>query len=126
MENKKERKQASPHYNFLEKNRKAQGMSTTTIILLVLGLIILVVLILGFTMGWQKFAPWLSSQNNIDSLKTTCSVSCATGGTYDFCSLQRDVDDGINDKFSSTCKELSTGQDFVKYDIDECPEITCP
>ena len=107
-------------------NKKAQGMSTTTIVLLVLGLIILVVLILGFTMGWQKFAPWLVSSNNIDNIKTACSVSCSTGGTYDFCSLQRDVDDGVKDEFPSTCDLLSTKPEHAGYGIEKCPEITCP
>ncbi len=113
--------------NFFGKNKRAQGMSTTTIVLLVLGLIILVVLILGFTMGWQKFAPWLASSNNIDSIKTSCGVACATGGSYDFCSVQRDVNDGANDKFKASCDELSTDTEYLSrnYGIDECPEITC-
>ena len=113
--------------NFLGKNRKAQGMSTTTIVLLILGLIILVVLILGFTMGWQKFAPWLSSSNNIDNINTACAVSCATGGNYDFCSLEREVKDGVNDKFDATCDDLLTKEEYKarNYGIDECPEITC-
>ena len=107
-------------------NKKGQGMSTTTIVLLVLGLIILVVLILGFTIGWQKFAPWLSS-NNIDNIKTACSVACATGGEFDFCSLKRDVNDGTNDRFEATCDELVTNQAYVErnYGIEDCPDIEC-
>ena len=105
-------------------NKKGQGMSTTTIVLLVLGLIILVVLVLGFTIGWQKFAPFLSN-NNIDSVKTACSVACSTGSQYEYCTLQRDVKDGVNDKFQSTCFLLSSDSAQNGYGIDPCPTISC-
>ena len=125
MENKKEVKKFSPYY-FLEKNSRGQGMSTTTIVLLVLGLIILVVLILGFTVGWQNFAPWLST-NNIDSIKTACSVACSTGGIFDFCTLNRTVRDGTNDAFEATCNELLIEPVYLQrnYGLEECGFIRC-
>ena len=42
------------------KNKKAQEFSTNTIILIILGIVVLVVLIIGFSFGWEKVAPWLS------------------------------------------------------------------
>ncbi|MFH1503551.1 MAG: hypothetical protein ABIE36_02750 [Candidatus Diapherotrites archaeon] len=106
------------------KNKKAQGMSTSTIILMILGLVILVILILGFTLGWNKFLPWLKT-NNLETIKTTCAVACSTNSIYDFCTLSREVNDGENDKFSSNCEELSTADKYKLYGITPCPNI-CP
>lgn len=107
-------------------NKKAQGMSTSTIILLVIGLVILVVLILGFSMGWQKFAPWLS-KNNVDGVKNACEVACSTNGVYAFCSVAREVNDGVNDKFEATCNDLATNPEYASrnYGINACSQVDC-
>lgn len=107
-------------------NKKAQGMSTTTIILLILGIVVLVVLILGFTMGWNRIAPWLST-NNVDIISGACSTACSTNSQYEFCSVPREVKDGVNDKFEATCYELATEETYLarNYGIAECPSITC-
>lgn len=107
-------------------NKKGQGMSISTIILLILGLVILVILILGFTIGWNKMAPWIST-NNVDTIKTSCETACSTGGTYDFCSLKRDIKDGTNDKFKATCNDLLTNVTLKarNYGVEDCPAITC-
>lgn len=103
-------------------NKKAQGMSTSTIILLILGLVILVVLILGFTLGWQRIAPWIKS-DNIDSLKTSCNVACSTNSEYAFCTVNQAVKDGVNDDFDATCEELSTMPEYADYGIETCPNL---
>jgi hypothetical protein len=107
-------------------NKKGQGMSTSTIILLIIGLVILVVLILGFTMGWSKLAPWLGS-NNLETVKNSCMVSCSTENQYNFCTIKNNVKDGINDKFEATCLELSTSAVYTSrgYGITVCPDL-CP
>lgn len=102
-------------------------MSISTIILLILGLVILVVLILGFTIGWSKMLPWIGG-NNLDSIQNSCMVACSTNNQYDFCSLDKTVKDGVNEKFEATCSELSTNQVYISrgYGIDVCPDISCP
>jgi hypothetical protein len=107
-------------------NKRGQGMSTSTIILLILGLVILVVLVLGFTLGWNKIAPWINT-NNIDTIKTSCEAACSTGGTYDFCSVDRDIRDGVNKKFSASCQDMITNETLRErnYGITECPDL-CP
>lgn len=107
-------------------NKKAQGMSISTIILLILGLVILVVLILGFTMGWSKLLPWIST-NNIDTIKTSCGTACSMTNQYDFCSVKRTVKDGVNDKFEASCQDLATKQVYLSrgYGIVPCPNL-CP
>lgn len=106
-------------------NKKAQGMSISTIILLILGLVILVVLILGFVLGWDKILPWIGGGNNIDTLQNACSTACATNSQYNFCSTPRKVKDGENPKFDATCYELATKYKTRNYGIAECTTITC-
>ena len=112
-------------------NKRGQGLSTSAIVLIILGIIVLVILVLGFTIGWNRLLPFVSS-NNIDNIKTSCSTACATNNQYDYCSLQRDINDGVRDKFSETCYNLANGNDADgspysarNYGIETCPTITC-
>lgn len=109
-------------------NKKAQGMSVNTLILIILGVVIMVVLILGFTRGWSNILPWLGGGDNIDTLQTTCSTACTTSSQYKFCSVQREVKDGINPKFKATCNDLATKQIYSSrgYGIAPCEAISCP
>ena len=103
-------------------NKRGQGMSTNTIILLILGIVVLVVLILGFTMGWNKIAPWISG-NNVDTIVAACEASCATNSVYDFCVVGRNLkaDDGkLKDV---TCNYLSNNQ--PKYGVGACSSVSC-
>lgn len=120
-------KRGQEKMNLLFSSKKAQGMSTSTIILLILGLVILVVLILGFTLGWSRLAPWISANNNIETLRTSCGVACSTNSAYDFCTVKREVKDGVNNKFEATCNELSTLQTYLSrnYGIPPCQGL-CP
>jgi hypothetical protein len=103
-------------------NKRGQGMSTSTIVLLIIGLVVLVVLILGFTRGWSTLAPWLNS-NNIDTVEKSCGVACSISGTYDFCTKTQKVNDGVNDKFEATCQELSINPSYSSYGIETCPDL---
>lgn len=113
------------------KNKRGQGMSTNTIILLILGVVILVVLILGFTMGWSKFAFWLSS-DNVQEIKTQCSIACSTGNDYGFCSKERTLKTDDGDFPEVTCDILSADVEegaediYGKYGIEKCSTLTCP
>src|SRR4030043_164014 len=105
-------------------NKKAQGMSISTVILLILGLVILVVLILGFTIGWSKIAPWIST-TNLDTIKNACGTACSTSGQYDFCAVMRIIKDGKNPKFEATCNDLATNPKYTprQYGIVPCPDL---
>ena len=105
-------------------NKRGQGLSTNAIILIILGVVVLIVLILGFTMGWNKILPFVST-NNVENIKTACSVACSTSGIYDYCSVEREVNDGTNDKFKDTCYNLanSDGYSDRNYGIAECPGL---
>lgn len=106
-------------------NKRGQGLSTNAIIMIILGVVVLIVLILGFTMGWGKFLPFLST-NNVDTIKNSCGVACSTSSAFDYCSVAREVKDGTNDKFSATCFNLSDSDgEYVSrnYGIAECPGL---
>lgn len=107
-------------------NKRGQGLSTNAIILIVLGVFILAILILGFTLGWSKLAPWIST-TNVDEVATSCSVACSTNSQYNFCSINRTVKDGVNDKFEATCYDLLNKTEYKSrnYGIQECPSVSC-
>lgn len=105
-------------------NKRGQGLSTNAIVLIILAVVVLAVVIVGFTVGWSKIAPWLSS-NNVDTIKTQCSVACSTGNTFDFCSKKRELNDGEK-TVSANCYVLSTNTDYEEYGIAKCAEMkTC-
>ncbi len=116
--------------DFFPRNLRGQGLSTNAIILIILGIIVLVVLVLGFTIGWGRLLPFVSS-NNIENLQTACSSACATSNDYDYCTLQREVKDGVNPPFPSTCYNLAEmtdeGETYFgrNYGIDRCSNVAC-
>lgn len=119
-------KRNNPQINMLDK--RGQGLSTNAIIMIVLGVVVLIVLVLGFTIGWGKFLPFLST-NNVDTIKNSCAVACSTNSAFDYCSVDREVKDGTNDKFKDNCYNLALEDhpDYASrnYGIDECPSIDC-
>lgn len=110
-------------------SKKGQGIGTNAIVLIILGLIILVVLAIGFFLGWDKIAPWLNKGNNIDDLSKACQTACSTQSTFDFCSKKMEVkldkatDESLPDlvdKDQKTCKELSA---ISSLGIGSCPGL---
>ena len=108
-------------------DKKGQGLSTNAIILIVLGVIVLVILILGFTLGWGKIAPFVKT-NNVDNIKTSCGVACSTESVYDFCLSQREVKVDGN-KFFASCYDMSNKEgpnydtEYKLLGIESCPAL---
>jgi len=100
-------------------NKRGQELSTGTIILLILGVIVLVLLVVGFTSGWDKLLPFISS-SNVDAIKTQCSTACAVEGDYDYCKSPRTLvpSKGADKLVGVTCYYLS--QHFSTYGIESC------
>jgi len=108
-------------------NKRGQELSTNAIIMIIIGIIVLVVLVLGFTIGWNKLLPFVFSSNNVENIKTACSLACSTANTYDFCSAPRtlkaeDLPDGEK---KGNCFFFATEPDYSKYGIAPCSGITC-
>jgi hypothetical protein len=114
----------------LTMDKRGQELSTNAIIMIVLGVLVLVVLILGFTMGWGKILPFISS-NNVGNVKSACQTACETDNMYDFCTLSRTLKAsdlplvaGKKPKsVDNTCTYFATTAAFLKYGIADCPGI---
>ena len=103
-------------------NKRGQGLSTNTVILLILGIFVLVFLILGFTIGWGKIVPFLS-KNNVDSVVNSCDVSCSTASKYGFCSQPRDLKTDDGELKDVTCNYLAKKQ--KAYGVEQCLSFSC-
>jgi hypothetical protein len=129
-------------------NKKGQGLQISTVILFILGVVILVILILGFTMGWQKIAPWLFSTNNVDTIVSQCQAACTTNSAYGFCVMNRTLKspDVVEYKaivggkevtiipqgqvngscfYFATKTDVGSNNDLTKYKVAPCPGLSC-
>lgn len=104
-------------------DKRGQELSTNAIIMIIIGVIVLVVLILGFSLGWNKVLPFVSS-NNVQNIQTGCSTACSTSNAYDYCYTLRDINTGTLTLKNTTCNYLA--QDQPTYGISLCSSITCP
>lgn len=103
-------------------NKKAQGLSRNAIILLVIGVIVLVILIIGFTQGWGKIAPFLSG-NNVDSINQNCKLACNQQKSYSYCNQPRDLNAEDQSLKSVTCNYLAKKE--PQYGTTSCNQISC-
>ncbi len=109
-------------------NERGQGLSVSTLVLIVLGVLILVILILGFTIGWSKIFPFISPPNNVQSVVDACALACNTNSKFDYCSQTRElrIKDGIP-KLDKTEVE-GTCYDFTLISglgVRGCSSFTC-
>ena len=103
-------------------NKRGQGLSVNAIILIVLGVVVLAVLIFGFTVGFGKILPFISSGNNVDTIVNSCDTACATNSVYGFCTQERTLKaEDLPEDLKETCYKLST--DHTKYGIDGCSAL---
>jgi hypothetical protein len=98
---------------------------------IILGLAVVAVVIYGFVVGWSNFLPWLSPTNNVDFIKSQCSIACSTGSTYGFCTQPQvlkatDLPGGVKE-ITGTCKSFVTLKNTAdkSYGITDCPSVTC-
>ncbi len=104
-------------------NKRGQGLSTNAIILIILGIAVLVMLILGFTIGWSKLLPFLSSQN-VDSVSNGCVAACSQKSVYGFCTQERELIPAEGDPEKDTCYNFATNfTRYGKYGIEKCPSL---
>ena len=112
----------------MKMNKRGQGLSVNAIIMIVLGVVVLAVLILGFTMGWKNIAPWIGGGDNVDNVDTVvtaCSVACGTQSQYDFCTSPRELKAGDIELKNVTCNKLATNSSYIIYGISNCSAVTC-
>ncbi len=107
-------------------NKRGQNLTLGTIILIVLGVAVLVLLIFGFSQGWNnlwgKVTSFFGGGNNVDTIIQSCTLACTTESEYDYCTLGRVV--RLDDKKlpAQSCMELATNTtDGVN--VDSCPAL---
>lgn len=105
-------------------NNKAQGLSINAIILIMLGLAVLVILILGFMLGWNKIVPWFGEKENIDTISKACQTACNSENQYAYCSAKRELTDGTNNYKGVTCHMLSSLTAFNSYGVQSCSSLS--
>ena len=115
--NKKGEKNNFSHSSIFLKSRRGQGLSVNAIIMIVLGVVVLAVLILGFTMGWKNIAPWIGAGNNVDNIVTACSVAGNTQSKYDFCTVKRELKTEDGTFKDLNCFALANIKEFSKYGV---------
>jgi len=97
-------------------DKKGQQMTLGTIIVIVLGIVVLVFLIYGFSKGWNNL--WSKVTNlgggdvNTNTIKTACALSCSQKDVYGFCEQKRTVMVEDNYKAIATCKQLTKPVSF--------------
>jgi hypothetical protein len=116
-------------------NRRGQELSTNTVIILVLAVLVLVFIIIGFSVGWNKIFPFISPGNNVKDVADKCSLACSTEAKYDYCTSVREVKVESNVIFSAGGKQYDLTQDFKgtclelanvpSLGIDSCGKISC-
>lgn len=127
MQNKRGRNKSFSLNNFLPENRRGQELSTTAIILIILGVLVLVILILGFALGWNRIAPWLS-RDNVNQVVDACNTACTTKSVYDFCLRGRDMTAEREEYKALTCNYIAnkmqddTGKNFG---VAKCEDLVC-
>lgn len=104
-------------------NKKGQGLSVNAIIMIVLGIFVLAVLVLGFTMGWKNIAPRLGGGDNVATISSACDTACATHSQYDFCSVKRELKTQDKTIKDVTCNYLVKQQ--TRYGLSACSAISC-
>ena len=104
--------------------KRGQGISLTTILLMVLGVVVVAVLIFGFSMGWDNFwgsiSPFGGSAVNVDSIRTACSLACMQKAEYSFCSEKRDLTIEKGKTTTGSCFDFTVNSDLDIKDCDIC------
>jgi len=81
-------------------NKKGQDLSIGTLILIVLGIVVLVLLILGFSMGWTNLWEKINifgGSGSISTVITNCGLLVASDSSYSYCNDFKKIDvDGSN------------------------------
>ncbi|MBI5804363.1 hypothetical protein HY450_03905 [Candidatus Pacearchaeota archaeon] len=69
-------------------NKKAQDLSIGTLILIVLGIIVLVLLILGFSLGWSNLWEKINifgGSSSISDIVTACNLAVTANSKFSYC-----------------------------------------
>ena len=112
-------------------NKRGQELSVATLILIVLGIILLVLLVLGFSIGWDNLFRKIGifQGSDISSVVTACNVAVSSNSQASYCEFKKVEIDGedqyincedgrvsgqLKSKLTS-CEEASKGTGYKDY-----------
>jgi hypothetical protein len=109
-------------------NKRGQDLSIGTLILIILGIAVLVILIIGFTSGWDflisKFS--IAPGQALESVAQSCLISGNNNLALDFCSFKEVKIDGKNQWLN--CEdpriEAANGNDYDNAKKPVCSALT--
>ena len=97
-------------------------VTITTVILIVLGLAVLVMMILGFTKGWDFiFGKFDNAPSELQTVASACALYVQGGLSIDFCNYRLVGDEIVNCRDSRILASLD--KDGVKYSSMTCSPI---
>ncbi len=100
-------------------DKAGQQMTLGTIIAIVLGIVVLILLVWGFSTGWNnmwsKVTSYGAGSENTGTVIQSCALKCSTGNKYGFCeqAMNTVLKDGSHND-TATCKDLSGSVTFEK------------
>jgi hypothetical protein len=131
-------------------NKRGQELTLGTIILIVLGVVVLIFLIYGFSTGWtnlwDRVTNYAGGKSNFDTINNACTIACSSREREAWCTQQRTVKFGKEIELSGVKSKIGIGvcNNFAQSKIsvlgtevsfnDElgnnlkitpCPEIIC-
>jgi hypothetical protein len=109
------------------KNKKGAEMTIGTIVFIILALVVLVVLIYGFSVGWDNFWQQLTGgaggEVNVQSVVRACGIACSTASYNDYCVRERDVVfESGEDSVKRKCYQL---EGDARAGLESCDALDC-
>ena len=111
-------------------NKKGAEMAIGTIVIIILALVVLVVIIYGFSQGWdnlfRKIGLTGGGKVNVQDTLSGCNLACSTNQQYAYCEKQLQVIFKDGDKPQTfTCLSLQQTKGTT-IGLDQCMGVTCP
>ncbi len=82
-------------------HKRGQDLSIGTLILIVLGIVVLVLLILGFSLGWSNLWEKINifqGGSSIESVVQACNIAVSSQATYSYCNTFHKIKiDGVTE-----------------------------
>lgn len=104
-------------------NKKGQGLSTTTLVLLILAGIVLVVVVLGFTQGWGYIFDKINLlPGDLEAAAQSCGLSATQGLSTSYCNEFKELKIAGKKQWAN-CDYLEGYAEFTKLTTDCSPEI---
>ena len=111
--------------NNLKTNKKAQDLSIGTLILIVLGIVVLVLLILGFSYGWASLLEKINifwGKTSISDVVNACNLAVTSNARYTYCNQFNEVTvDGKKEWIS--CEDPRVASGLTSKLQGECEKI---